>query len=235
MKWWFAGVVRSRLQKTFFKVRVRGLETLRDVVDRHPIIFISNHTSWWDPMFLIYLSTRLVPLRGYALMDAANLRKMSFLGLLGGYGVDLDDAEDRSLGVSYSVELLESAGTAIWVFPQGRERPVTERPLGFKPGAAVIAQRAPQAVVLPVGLRYEFGHTEKPVMYVSIGPAVEAAEEVEQGLAAQEAAVCRELDRIDLYLRDRPKDEGFVTVLSRGASWLGRLLEKTLAWFTRYR
>ena len=96
LKWWFGGVVRSRMLKTFSEVRIRGLEHVRDLTSRHPILFVSNHTSWWDPMFLIYLSTRLVTLQGYALMDAKNLRKLPFLGRLAGYGVDLDDPEDRS-------------------------------------------------------------------------------------------------------------------------------------------
>lgn len=233
LKRWFGGVVRTRLLRSFFKVRVRGLATLRQQVAEHPVIFVSNHTSWWDPMFLIYLSTRLVPLEGYALMDARNLRKLPFLGRLGGYGVDLDDPEDRSAGVTYSVGLLQAPGTAVWIFPQGRERPVTERPLAFKPGAAIISSRLPGARVLPVGLRYEFGHTEKPFMYVAIGDPLPPVSDVTAGLAQQEAAVIAELDRIDRFLRERPENAGFVTVLAHRASLVGRVLERVLAWFTR--
>jgi 1-acyl-sn-glycerol-3-phosphate acyltransferase len=233
LKAWFGRVVAGRLRKTFGALRVRGLDALAALVAAQPVLFVSNHTSWWDPMFLIYLSTRLVPLDGYAMMEASNLRRRSFLGRLGGFGVDLDDPDDRSAGVAYAAALLDRPRRGVWIFPQGRERPVDERPLGFKPGAAVVAIRARSCALVPVAFRYEFGNREQPEMLVSIGAPVPHDDDVAAAVAAQEQAVLAELDRIGRFVADRKAPHEFAAVIERRASWLGQLLERLLAWFTR--
>jgi len=233
LKRWFGGVVEGRVKKTFAAMCIRGLSHVREATGRAPLLFVSNHTSWWDPMFCIYLSTRLAPLDGYALMDARNLRKLAFLARLGGFGVELDDPEDRSIGLRYAAERLSGPGRGVWVFAQGRERPVTERPLAFKPGSAVVASRPPSALVVPVALRYEFRHLEKPFFYVSIGEPFAPDAEVEVGQRRHEEAVETELARIDAHLRDPDSEPGFETLLRQRRSWIGRMLERMLGWMTR--
>ncbi|MFH1807293.1 MAG: lysophospholipid acyltransferase family protein [Pseudomonadota bacterium] len=232
LKWYFGGHVERRVLRSFAALEMRGLARVREAAATGPILFVSNHTAWWDPMLCILLSTRLVPLDGYAMMDARNLRTLPFLGRLGGFGVELDDAGDRSAGVDYSTGLLNGPGRAVWIFCQGRERPVTERPLEFKPGAAVVANRAPQATVLPVALRYCFRHLEKPYFLVSIGEPVASSDEVETTRLGQERAVEIELERIEQFLRRPGPEHGFETVLRRRRSWAGRTLERALGLLT---
>lgn len=234
LKRYFGRVVEGRLAKTFAQVRVRGLEPLRQLAQRSPLLFVSNHTSWWDPIFLIYLSTRLLRLQGYAMMEARNLRRLPFLGRLGGFGVDLSDPADRSAAVAYSAELLQAPGQAVWIFPQGRERPAHDRAQGFLPGAAVVASRVEALPIVPVGLRYEFCHLEKPFMLVSIGEPIAFAGDVEQCRRRQEEAVEQELVRVDQALRDLSAARDFEVVLTSRSSWIGRALERALAWLTRY-
>ncbi|MBN2362329.1 MAG: lysophospholipid acyltransferase family protein [Deltaproteobacteria bacterium] len=243
LKAWFGRVVAGRVRATFGALRVRGLDELQALVALQPVLFVSNHTSWWDPMFLIYLSTRLVPLDGYALMDARNLRRRAFLGRLGGFGVDLDDPADRSAGLAYTAGLLDRPRRGVWIFPQGRERPCDERPLDFKPGAAVVAGRAPGCAVVPVAFRYEFGSRERPEMLVSIGRPLPRVDDVSAAVAAQEQAVLAELEQIAAFVASRTgstargadggSPHGFAAVLERREPWLGRLLERLLAWLTR--
>lgn len=235
LKFLFGFVVQRRMQKTFAELRVFGLEQLREHCARGPVLFVSNHTAWWDPMFLILLSARVLHLRGYAMMDAKNLRKLPFLGRLGGFGVDLDDAADRSAALSYSQTLLRGPGDAVWIFPQGQERPDHERDLHFQPGAAVLSQRQPDAQVIPVGFRYAFGKREKPSMLVSIGAPLEPSAEVETDRLAQVQAVRNELQRIDAFLShlDMQDKAGFVPLLRQQPSWLSRLLTRALGLLTR--
>lgn len=233
LKAWFGRVVAGRMRKTFGALRVRGLDALATLAAAQPVLFISNHTSWWDPMFLIYLSTRLVPLDGYAMMESRNLRRRSFLGRLGGFGVDLDDPDDRSAGIAYAATLLDRPRRGVWIFPQGRERPADERPLGFKPGAAVVASRARNCALVPVAFRYEFGSREQPEMLVSIGAPVPHVDDVTAAVAALEQAVLAELDRINRFVADHKAPHEFVAVIERRDSWFGQLLERLLAWFTR--
>ena len=235
LKFLFGFIVQKRMQKTFAELQVFGLEQLRVHCARGPVLFVSNHTAWWDPMFLILLSARVLRLRGYAMMDAKNLRKLPFLGRLGGFGVDLDDSADRSAGLSYAQSLLKGPGDAVWIFPQGEERPDHERELQFQPGAAVLAQRQAEAQVIPVGFRYVFGKHEKPSMFVSIAAPLEPTGSVETDRLAQVQAVVNELQRIDAFLShaDTQDSAGFVRLLQKRPGFFSRLLTRALGLMTR--
>ena len=117
------------------------------------MVLIANHTSWWDPMVALVLTERVAPCDSYAMMDATNLARLPFLGLIGGFGVDLTSAADGAAVIRYAARLLSGPGKAVVVFPQGRERPVTERPLGFRRGSAEVARVAKAALFTPLAER----------------------------------------------------------------------------------
>ena len=194
---WFAGHARARIQRTFERVRAHGLARARDLAAGAPLLVVSNHTSWWDPLLVLHASQHLLGADGHALMDAANLRRLPFFAMVGAFGVDLGDPIDGVRAIRYAARLLDRAGRLVWVFPQGRERPITERPLGFKGGSAEIARLARRAVTVPAALRYEFSGTEKPAVYLSFGEPVPAERDPSRAREAQEQAVTAELQRIE--------------------------------------
>lgn len=198
--------ISRRLRRSFAALHLHGAEALRRAAREHPLLIVVNHTSWWDGLVLVYLTRRVLELDGYALMDAANLRALPFFGALGAFGLDLQSPQDVAAGLRYAAGLLDRPGRVVWVFPQGREQPSGTRPLGFRRGAARIAQLAPESRVVPMALRYELGPVERPLLYVSFGAALPPAltslpGAIEQQCAAQEAGVIAELDRIERALR----------------------------------
>jgi 1-acyl-sn-glycerol-3-phosphate acyltransferase len=193
----FAWHVRGRFAKRFSAVRVVGLDALREIRARQPILMVSNHTSWWDPLVMFDLSFRTLKLEGHALMDAKNLRALPMLGWIGAFGVEIGDKEDGERAVEYGASMLSGPGKLVGVYPQGRERPVYERPLGFKPGAARMALRARvEPAIVPVGVRYEFGRHEKPEAIVHIGPSIPRSGDEDALTRAMEDAVQAQLDAI---------------------------------------
>jgi 1-acyl-sn-glycerol-3-phosphate acyltransferase len=191
----FAWHVRRRFAARFSAVRVAGLEHMRAERERRPILMVCNHTSWWDPLVMFDLSFRTLGLEGHALMDAKNLRALPMLGWIGAFGVELGDKEDGERAVRYGASLLSRPGKFVGVYPQGRERPVTERPLGFRTGAARMALLAPvEPAILPVSVRYEHGRHEKPEALVRVGPAVPRAGDERALTEALESAVASLLD-----------------------------------------
>lgn len=196
----FAHHARSRIQGAFQEVRVHGAEAAREAARQAPLLVTCNHTAWWDPLVALYLSRYVLEVEPFAMMDAANLRRLPFFGRVGAFGVDLGDAADGARGIRYAARLLRAPRTAVWLFPQGDERPITE-PLRFRPGSAEIARLARGCRVLPVALRYEHGKAERPSLWISCGESMTAARDVVAGRAAQEAAVTEELARIDAALR----------------------------------
>ena len=237
---WFAGHARARIHGAFSEVRVRGLAEARALAAETPLLCVANHTSWWDPLVILHLSQHLLGVDGYAMMDARNLRRLPFFSRVGAFGIDLDSPADGAAGIKYAAKLLDRPGRLVWVFPQGRDRPSGERPLGFRPGAAEIARVARRARTVPVGFRYEVGAEERPRLYVSFGAPVAALRDPAEGRRAQEQAVEAELDRIHRALcaaADAPGDEralGDLALVHRARpSRLGLLAESLLAHLTR--
>lgn len=226
----FAHHARGRIHGAFQQVRVHGVAEARAVAGDAPLLVVCNHTAWWDPLVALYLSRYVLEVEPFALMDAANLRRLPFFGRVGAFGVDLGDAADGARGIRYAARLLDAPGVAVWLFPQGDERPITE-PLAFRPGSAEIARLARRCRILPVALRYEHGKTERPSLWISLGAQLPPQRDVVAGRAAQEAAVALELARIDGALRSG-EAASFATTHLAEPSFFGALAERMLAWLT---
>jgi 1-acyl-sn-glycerol-3-phosphate acyltransferase len=228
---WFSGHARSRIRDTFGEVRVRGLDAARASAAESSVMVVSNHTSWWDPLVALHVSTHLLEKAGHAMMDAKNLRRLPFFAMVGGFGVDLTSRADGAVVIDYAARLFDEPKNLVWVFPQGAERPSSERPLGFRRGSGEIARIVQKAPVLPIGLRYEFGGVEKPSLWISFGEAIQSGEDAAKNRAMQEEAVTGELDRIDRALRGDGASE-FATYWKTPANVVGLAMERTLATMT---
>lgn len=232
---YFRRHVRRRFSRAFERVQVRGLETIEHLLQADgSCLVVANHTSWWDGLLALLVTARLPrTAHGYALMESENLARLPFLGRVGGFGVRRGDAVDAVRALRYASRLLAVPRTMVWVFPQGRERPITERPLGFAGGAAVLARMA-SAPSVPAALRYELGATERPSCWLSFGAPLAPLADTEELCRRQEAAVEHELQVIDEAVRGLSGAAAFSTELHRPPSFLSRLAERLLARVTRY-
>lgn len=230
---WFAAHARSRIQKAFGHVYARGVEAARSRAAEAPLLVVSNHTSWWDPLVLVHASTHLIGADGHAMMDARNLRRLPFFALVGAFGVDLDRAAGGAAAIRRAARLLDRPGRLVWIFPQGAERPITE-PLVFREGAAQVARLAERAATIPAAIRYEHAGEELPRLYLSFGPELPRERDVSAGRAAQEAAVRAELDAIGASIAGRDvRGEPFALIHRREPPFLARLAERALTILTR--
>jgi hypothetical protein len=229
---WLAADAERRLDAAFQSVRARGLARVAATLAEGPVLVVTNHTAWWDPLVALFLSVRVLSADAYAMMDARNLERLPFFGKVGAFGVDLDDVRDGVRAIRYAASLLTEKGRLVWIFPQGRERPITARPLGFRPGSAAIAQRARGATTIAGALRYEMGSTQRPTVWVSFGEPLPRARDHASAQAAQEDAVAGELVRIDRALVDGDDDD-FAVLRRREDDASFTLAERALAWLTR--
>lgn len=199
---WFAAQAQERMAHTFRDLRIAGLEETRALAATGPLLVVANHTSWWDALYVLVLSQRLLGVDGYAFMEGDNLRKLPFFAKVGAFGVDTRVPGDAAAGVRHAARLLDRPGRVVWIFPQGHERPITERPLAFQPGARIIARVARTARTVPLALRYEFGEDERPTAWASLGPPLGTVEATARDAHAHQArAVEQELDRIEHAIR----------------------------------
>jgi 1-acyl-sn-glycerol-3-phosphate acyltransferase len=228
----FAAYARRRIRSEFHAVRILGFERALPALRSSPVLAVSNHACWWDPLLLIWLANYYIPAStpcdGYALMDAKNLRRFPFFRRMGVFGVDLEDPLDRAAVLAYTQGLLDRTGRLVWIFPQGAERPVTEA-LRFHRGAAVIAKGAGCPVV-PVAIRPEFGRFDRPVLWLSFGWPLTPSDGGEADVRAQEEAVAALLNELEEAVRAaaRRQDLGEIGLQGTG-NVLGDLAERSLS------
>ena len=208
---WFLRHATGRLRSTFGALRLRGGEQVRRAAAAGPLLLLGNHTSWWDSLVALFLFRGHFDLRVSTMMNGKNLTKVPFFSRIGAFGVDLDDAADGARGLRYAARALRGPGDTVLMFPQGQERPVTVRPLNFRPGAAALGRLVPRATMLPFGLRYEM---------------------VDRLRGEQEAAVTKALDEIDAALCHGDDHDTFVPLFvtrSAGAELATRTLARLFA------
>jgi 1-acyl-sn-glycerol-3-phosphate acyltransferase len=229
---WFVADARRRIRRAFGAMQVHGIEETVRLAAERPILVVSNHTAWWDPLVILELCVHVLRVDAYAMMDAKNLRRLPFFAKVGAFGVELDDSRDGAVAMRFAAKLLDRPGRLVWIFAQGREVPTTARPLGFRRGSAEIARVARHAIVVPVAIRYEHGSRPSPCVYVSFGNAIEANRDVVEGALQQEAAVVRELDRIDRAIVTGETSE-LTAIYQRKPSCVMHAAERVLAWLAR--
>ena len=190
---------RRRIARRLDGLWVSGLDQARAALAGRPLIFASNHVAWWDALLLLPIDEALGGL-GWAVMDARNLRRLPFLGWVGALPLDRSSPERSRHCLQSCAELLDRPGRALWIFPQGRQRPAHLRPLDLRGGVQTLHDRS-QVDLVVVSIDYAFLERDRPAAVVRLSPpltgsaitgdrllpAVEG--EMLDGLAAIDAAV----------------------------------------------
>jgi hypothetical protein len=159
---------RRRLAKGLDGVFLTGLGETRAVLAAGPAVIAANHVAWWDPLLLVVLDTVLGG-RGYALMDAGNLAKLPFFGWLG--ALPLGRGAAAAAGLEAGAAVLREPGDHLYLFPQGRQRPPSFRPLGLKPGLGRLIATHPRPI-LPLSIHYHFREREVPAAILHFGAPI---------------------------------------------------------------
>ena len=159
--WAFARYFRGLFRRHFASARWSALDDPTGWDHSVPVLFLSNHTNWWDGFFSCLLTAEW-GFTFHILMEAGNLERYPAFRRIGtlplrrdsrmGAWQDLHDA-DRAL----------RAGSSLWIYPQGRRRPATEVPWRLERGAAHLAIRHSGPLrICPVAFRYSFMSEQLP-------------------------------------------------------------------------
>jgi 1-acyl-sn-glycerol-3-phosphate acyltransferase len=237
---WFGRRVAARIRGAFAEVRVHGLEEIRGTARAHPTLWVTNHSSWWDPLVAVLIGSHELGLETFAMMASENLERLRFFSLVGAFGVSRDRRRDGAAATHYAASLLDRPGRSLWIYPQG-ETCAPMQPLRFHGGAVSIQARAPGCLVVPVGVRYEHGDDPRPTIWVAIGAPLERVPAGREGTHLLEREVERCLANIDaravpfspLFARERRGDDLSTRLLSTFArvsiALLGRRLQAAIA------
>ncbi|TWI57952.1 lysophospholipid acyltransferase family protein [Halalkalibacter nanhaiisediminis] len=155
------------LRRSFYSVNIRGSFPKTN----QPMLVLVNHSNWWDGLVSYYVTEKVCHHDSYAMMGEEGMKKFPFFRKIGAFSVRKDQPRSILTSLNYAATLLEHK-KAVWIFPQGEERHLEERPLFFQQGVAYLLEKKPETIVVPVTYYYTFTHHQRPELYIDIGSAV---------------------------------------------------------------
>jgi 1-acyl-sn-glycerol-3-phosphate acyltransferase len=151
--------------------RGTDLRTILDPTDDRPVLYIANHSSWWDGLLVYKLFKQHSKRKHFVMMDEAQLRKRKAFTKLGAFSIDKSSPKRSIQALQYSAEQLKN-GHSVWIFPQGDIHHLESRPLKFESGFAHVLHLYPETIVVPVTFYYTSGLSPKISVSIEIGQPV---------------------------------------------------------------
>lgn len=139
------------------------------LVEGRPVLYIMNHSSWWDGLLAYHAFRKLTNHDHYVMMEEKQLKKFTFFRKLGAFSINKESASDVKASFEYTTQLLR-AGKRVWMYPQGKIMHQDLRPLTFQRGIGVLLRRVPDAAVIPVTLVHGMYGQDKPEALMMAGP-----------------------------------------------------------------
>ena len=219
---WFTWYSRRYIRRHFHTLRV-SLAGLPPDARGLPLVFYSNHASWWDALVCLVLKQEFFPGRmAFAPIEAAMLKRYKMFGKLGFFGVEQGSGRGAIHFLRTGEAILRSPQALLAVTPQGRFADVRERPVRFEGGLGHLAVRIEQALFVPVALEYVFWDERLPEILVRLGDPVQVRPEHAAafdakywtGLFEQRLTETQDALAVETQLRD---GKCFQTILRGGA------------------
>jgi len=133
------------------------------------LLFVANHTNWWDGFLAVLLSARL-GLHFNILMEAGHLDRYWMFKWVGALPMHRDSAPAAYADLARAAGCLRRDRSALWVFPQGKRQPAGAPVAGTERGAAALALSAGRGVrIVPVAFRYGYLGEQLPEAFVWVG------------------------------------------------------------------
>lgn len=160
-----------KIRLNFISVKIYGNVSDKDKA----ILVISNHFSWWDGFWIMYMNMRLFRRKFHFMMLEEQLEKHSFFKKTGGYPVKKGS---RSIieSLDYTVRLLGDRNNMVLMFPQGKIGSAYRRQISFETGVKKIIKddNGRSQIIFSVNL-VEYFSGKKPSLFMHIteytGPA----------------------------------------------------------------
>lgn len=139
-----------------------------DPNEKLPVLYLANHSSWWDGLIIFLLTEKASELDHYMMMEEKQLKQYAFFRKLGAFPVQKKNLKSVKQALMTAKENMQ-AGGAVWLFPQGKIMHQDMRPLELEGGASFLVRQFEQVVVKPVTLHYTFNQFQKPTVSAVFG------------------------------------------------------------------
>ncbi len=137
-----------------------------DVKNDRSILLLSNHTSWWDGFWQLYLNMRVFKKKFHFMMLEEQLRKHWYFNYTGGFSVK-KSARSAVETIQYSAGLLSHPNNLVLLFPQGKVESIHKHAITFEKGVEKILERTDRKSVQIVFLvnSVDYFINRKPILY----------------------------------------------------------------------
>ena len=219
---WFTWYCRGYIRRHFHSLRI-SVSALPPDMTGIPLVFYTNHASWWDPLVGLVIKDEFFgDRRLYAPIDAAMLRRYRMFAKLGFFGVEQGTRRGAIQFMRTSQAILQDPEHLLALTPQGRFADVRERPLRFQSGLGHLAAKVEHAIFLPMATEFVFWEERLPEILVRFGEPVLLNDDTRRGqtpeaLSARlERKLAATLDALSAEAQRRDPSD-FRTILRGGA------------------
>jgi len=233
---WFMAYVRRYLRRHFHALRLLREAPEHPDLGTAPVIFYSNHPSWWDPLVFLAIGEFLFPQRMvYGPIDATALGKYRFMERIGFIGIDPGTWRGSARFLRMAKAAEQRHDVIFWITAQGEFVDPRDRPATIRPGVAHALAVRKCGFVVPLAVEYPFWTERFPEALAAFGPALSIADAPGRSAEEWEAVLATALettqDRLAAAARRRDP-AAFRTLLSGrvGVGGVYDLARRARAW-----
>jgi 1-acyl-sn-glycerol-3-phosphate acyltransferase len=151
-----------KIWKNFHKVVISG-----ELIDKNlPVLLLSNHVSWWDGIWVMYLNIKYFNRKFHFMMLEDQIKKFRITNQVGGYSVKKGS---RSIieTLRYTNEILSDKGNLVLIFPQGDIQSVYNGIIRFEKGVEkILRDNSGKIQVFMIANLVDFFSEEKPTLFI---------------------------------------------------------------------
>jgi len=224
---WFMFYVRRYLGRHFHALRLlHGTAPHADRPDiaAEPVIFYTNHPSWWDPLVFLTVGELLYPDRlSYGPIDSQALGKYKFMERIGFIGIEPGTWAGSARFLRMARAAAHRADVIFWITSQGEFVDPRERPVQIRPGVGHAVEGRELGLIVPLAVEYPFWSERFPEAVVAFGPAIRLADAPRRSAAEWNDVLARALEQTQDRLAEAAKsrDPRAFRTLQRGRVGVG--------------
>ncbi len=133
-----------------------------------PILLISNHISWWDGFWAMYINLKVLNRKYHFMMLEDQLRKYWFFNYTGGFSVN---KKSKSIieTIRYTSELLDNKENMVLIFPQGEIQTMHSQNMVFEKGLdPILKNKEGKVQIVFLANLVDYFSSPKPGIYFYI-------------------------------------------------------------------
>jgi len=158
----FKFYTKWKMKNHFSSVHVDG----RIQQKKAAVLLVSNHVSWWDGFWAMYLNLTVFKRKFHFMMLKEQLKKYWFFNYTGGFSVN---KKSKSIieTINYAGSLLDDPENMVLIFPQGELQSLYEEKIIFESGLERIIEKTkgnPQ-IIFNANL-VDYFSLSKPAVYM---------------------------------------------------------------------